>query len=106
MKTSEQYFPVFMNCYYALQGHSNLSNFWDILRFDSTCIYPPFFPKIVQIERFALRVAILDECQNYLGGGTVWDEARKVYSFNLPPSTALNLDARSPRYIWYQDGRQ
>ena len=29
MKTSQQYFPVFGNCYYALQGHSNLSNFWE-----------------------------------------------------------------------------
>ena len=27
MKTSEQYFPVFRNCYYALPGHSSLSNF-------------------------------------------------------------------------------
>ena len=27
------------------------------------------FNKIVEIERFALRAAILDECQNYLGGG-------------------------------------
>ena len=28
-----------------------------------------FFHKIVEIERFALRAAILDEFQNYLGGG-------------------------------------
>ena len=27
------------------------------------------------------------------GGGTVWDEARKIYFFNLPPPTALNPDA-------------
>ena len=30
----------------------------------------PYFPvKIVAIERFALRAAILHECRNYLGGG-------------------------------------
>ena len=30
----------------------------------------PYFPvKIVAIERFALRAAILHECHNYLGGG-------------------------------------
>ena len=28
-----------------------------------------FSRKIVEIERFALRAAILDECQNYVGGG-------------------------------------
>ena len=30
---------------------------------------PLFFHKIVVIEHFALQAAILDECQNYLGGG-------------------------------------
>ena len=30
---------------------------------------PLFSRKIVQIERYALRVAILDECQNSFGGG-------------------------------------
>ena len=30
---------------------------------------PLFFRKIIEIERFALRAAILRECQNYLGGG-------------------------------------
>ena len=29
---------------------------------------PIFFGKIIEIERFALRAAILHECQNYLGG--------------------------------------
>ena len=28
-----------------------------------------FFRKIIEIESFALRGAILHECQNYLGGG-------------------------------------
>ena len=38
-----------------------------------------FFRKIVNIEHFALRAAILDECQNHLGGrGAVWEEARKI----------------------------
>ena len=32
---------------------------------------PLFFRKIVEIERFALRASILDECQNYLGAGAV-----------------------------------
>ena len=37
---------------------------------------PLFFRKIIEIERFALRTAILHECQNYLGGGAgvVWEE--------------------------------
>ena len=30
---------------------------------------PLFFRKIIEIESFALRAAILHECQNYLGGG-------------------------------------
>ena len=29
---------------------------------------PLFFRKIIEIEHFALRAAILDECQTYLGG--------------------------------------
>ena len=33
------------------------------------CHSPLFFRKMVEIERFALRTAILHECQNYLGGG-------------------------------------
>ena len=35
----------------------------------STVHSPLFFHEIVEIERFALQAAILDECQNYLGGG-------------------------------------
>ena len=30
------------------------------------------------MESFALRAAILHECQNYLGAGAVWEEARKI----------------------------
>ena len=33
------------------------------------CSQSPIFCKIVEIERFALRAAILDECLYYLGGG-------------------------------------
>ena len=32
-----------------------------------------------------LRAAILHECQNYLGGGAVWEEARKIFFSPLPP---------------------
>ena len=32
---------------------------------------PLFFRKIVEIERFPLRAAILHECQNYLGRGAI-----------------------------------
>ena len=39
---------------------------------------PLFFRKIVEIERFALPAAILHECQNYLGGGAVWEEAKRI----------------------------
>ena len=41
-----------------------------IFRAWATCVHSPYFPrKIVEIKHFALRAAILDECQNYLGGG-------------------------------------
>ena len=40
---------------------------WQRLKY--TVHSPLFFRKIAEIERFALRVAILDESQNYLGSG-------------------------------------
>lgn len=44
----------------------------------STVYY--FFGKIVEIKRFALLAAILDECQNQLSErGMVWEEARKIF---------------------------
>ena len=47
-------------------------------------------PKIVQIERYALRVAILGECQNYLGGwGRLW-----VFRPPPPRATCIIPDAR------------
>ena len=44
---------------------------WKIIKnvFCYTVHSPLFFRKIIEIERFALRAAILHECQNYLGGG-------------------------------------
>ena len=59
---------------------------------------PLFFRKIVEIERYVLRAAILHECQNYLGGGSGLGEA------SPPPPTAIIPDARplgtfaQPRY--------
>ena len=40
-----------------------VTDFW------KTVHSPLFFRKIVEIERYVLRAAILHECQNYLGGG-------------------------------------
>ena len=38
---------------------------------NTTTFHSPLFSrKIVEIECYALRVAILDECQNYLGAGS------------------------------------
>ena len=49
-----------------------------------------FFCKIVEIDRFALRPAILHECQNYLEG-----------SFFSPPSPySYNPLCPPPWYIW------
>ena len=42
------------------------------------CHSPLFFRKIVEIERFSLRDAILRECQNYLGGGGGFGESEKI----------------------------
>ena len=57
-----------------------------------------FSAKIVEIERFALRAAILHECQNYLkdGGGLV---------FLAPPSQAIIPDAHPLGTFETQDGR-
>ena len=48
------------------------------------CSQSPISLKIVEIERFALRAAILHECQNYLGVGAVWEEARNIFLAPLP----------------------
>ena len=41
-----------------------------------------FSRNIVDLEDFALRVAILGECQHYLGGGVRFGRKREKY---LPP---------------------
>ena len=55
---------------------------------------PLLFRKVVEIEDFALQVAILDECQNYLagggGGGGRTVSERRAKKAHLP----------APRYIW------
>ena len=41
-----------------------------LLKISISPVHSPLFSrKIIEIERFALRAAILHECQNYLGGG-------------------------------------
>ena len=58
--------------------------------FDLDCSQSSIFRKIIEIERFALRAAILHECQNYLGGGGGLAVSR-------PPS--YNPRRPPPRYI-------
>ena len=53
---------------------------------------PLFFRKIVEIERYVLRAAILHECQNYLGGA-VWGKQAP------PPPNSYNPRRPPPRYI-------
>ena len=75
---------------------------------------PPFSRKIVEIERFALRAAILHECQNYLRTGSVWEEARKIPVERKiekkifsppPPPRAIISEARPLGTFENQDGR-
>ena len=54
---------------------------------------PYFFSKIIEIERFALRAAILNKCQNYIGCG-----GRPLSSFDTHPSQLpVTQSARSQR---------
>ena len=54
---------------------------------------PLFSLKIVEIERFALRAAILHECQNYLGvGGGLG--GRAIIPDARPLGTFANQDGR------------
>ena len=47
---------------------------------------PVFFRKIIEIERFALRAAILRECQNYLGSGDgLGGNEKNLFYFSRPP---------------------
>ena len=43
-----------------------------------------FFWKIVEIKRFALLAAILDECQNHLASGVWFGRKRGKYFSRLP----------------------
>ena len=53
------------------------------------CSQSPISRKIVEIERFALRPAILHECRNYLGGGE-----RAIIPDARPLGTFENQDGR------------
>ena len=61
-----------------------------VVRWWKTVHSSSFFCKIVEIDRFALRPAILHECQNYLEG-----------NFFSPPSPySYNPRCPPPWYIW------
>ena len=63
---------------------------------------PLFFRKIIEIESFALRAAILHECQNYLGGGGGLGGS----GFSFPPlPRAIIPDARPLGTFENQDSR-
>ena len=40
-------------------------------------LFTVLYFSVIEIERFALGATIWNECQNYLGGGAVWEEARE-----------------------------
>ena len=62
---------------------------------------------MVEIERYALRVAILGECQNYLGGGGRFGRKREKFLGPPPPprATCIIHDARPLGTFENQDGR-
>ena len=67
------------------------------------CSRSSIFPPDRQDKRFALRAAILHECQNVLGGGGDLGGSEK--NFSLPPhSTAIIPDARPLGTFENQDG--
>ena len=70
---------------------------------------PLFYRKTIEIERFALRVAILHECQNYLGGGGGLGGSEKNRKIFLVPPTrhprAIVPDARPLATFEHQDTR-
>ena len=69
----------------------------------SNTVYSPlFFRKIVEIERFALRAAILHECQNYLGGRGRFGRSSFSHS---PLLRAIISNARRLGTFENQDGR-
>ena len=100
------HFPLFL-CLYE--------SFWkgfesDQRRLTQTVHSPLFFRKIIEIERFELRAAILHECQNYLwgGGGLGGSEKNRGTSIFLhppPPPPAIIPDARPLGTFENQDSR-
>ena len=67
-----------------------------------SCENQQFFRKIIEIESFALRAAILHECQNYLGGGGgLGGGERAIIPDARPLGTFENQDSRDgkTRYI-------
>ena len=68
--------------------------------FGLDCSQSSIFRKIIEIERFALRAAILHECQNYLGdggglgGGAIISDARPLGTFENQDTSD-----RKTRYI-------
>ena len=63
------------------------------MRYSPKTVHSPlFFRKIIEIERFALRTAILDEYQKYLGGGTYLGGANPNPNPNPPkPAPSVHL---------------
>ena len=62
------------------------------------CSQSSIFPSDRQGKRFALRAAILQECQNFLGGGNdLGGTGEKFFSFPSPYS--YNPRRPPPRYI-------
>ena len=67
------------------------------------CSQSSIFPSDRQGKRFALRAAILQECQNFLGGGNDLGGSEKIFSPS-PPPTAIIPDARPLGTFENQDG--
>ena len=47
------------------------------------------FPQIIEIESFALRAAIFDECQNYLGGR---EQGKLLSPFHRSQASSFDTD--------------
>ena len=66
-----------------------------------------FFRKIIEIEGFVLRAAILHECKNYLGGGGgLGGSVKNIFLYfsrpfppPAPPPQTYNPRRPPPRYI-------
>ena len=58
------------------------------------CSQFPIFAWDRRDRALCVKAAILDECQNLLGGGGLFGRKRKKYFSRLPPLTASNPNAR------------